>query len=45
MITQLNPALPIKTPKGPALAHFLIDNGIENDIYGIESDLHVSCST
>jgi hypothetical protein len=29
MILQLNPALPLITPKGPALAHFLIDYGIE----------------
>ena len=32
MILQLNPPLPIQTPKGPALAHFMIDTGIENDI-------------
>jgi len=32
LILQLNPSLPIKTPKGPALAHFLIDEGIEHDI-------------
>ena len=25
MITQLDPPLPMETPKGPALAHFLID--------------------
>jgi hypothetical protein len=29
MITQLNPPLPLMTPKGPALAHFLIDYGPE----------------
>ena len=32
MILQLNPPLPLVTPKGPALAHFMIDTGIENDI-------------
>lgn len=29
MITQLNPPLPLSTPKGPGLAHFLIDYGPE----------------
>lgn len=29
---QLNPPLPISTPKGPALAHFLIDYGPEHDL-------------
>lgn len=32
MILQLNPPLPMTTPKGKALAHFLIDYGIESDI-------------
>lgn len=32
MILQLNPPLPMNTPKGKALAHFLIDYGIEADI-------------
>jgi hypothetical protein len=32
MITQLNPPLPIVTPKGKALAHIIIDTGIENEI-------------
>ena len=32
MIVQLNPALPVITPKGKALAHFLIDEGIEHNI-------------
>lgn len=32
MILQLNPPLPMITPKGKALAHFLIDYGIEADI-------------
>lgn len=31
-ILQLDPALPLKTPKGYALAHFLIDYGQESDL-------------
>lgn len=31
-ILQLNPPLPIITPKGKALAHFLIDEGIEHHL-------------
>lgn len=29
---QLNPTIPVITPKGKAIAHFLIDNGIESDL-------------
>lgn len=32
MILQLNPPLPVTTPKGKALAHAIIDTGIENEI-------------
>lgn len=32
MIIQLNPPLPIITKNGPALAHLLIDEGIEHDL-------------
>jgi len=32
MITRIDPPLPITTPKGKALAHFLIDYGIEHDL-------------
>ena len=32
---QLNPPIPLETPKGPALAHFLIDYGPENDLYWV----------
>ena len=32
MIIQLNPALPVMTPKGEAYAHFLIDYGIEEHL-------------
>jgi hypothetical protein len=31
-IVQLNPPLPLNTPKGSALAHFLIDMGPEHNI-------------
>lgn len=31
-LLQLNPALPIETPKGKALAHVLIDYGAEADL-------------
>lgn len=31
-VTQLNPTLPLDTPKGPALAHFLIDYGEEHNL-------------
>ena len=32
MMLQLDPALPVETPKGKALAHVLIDYGIEADL-------------
>jgi hypothetical protein len=32
MITQLNPPLPMHTPKGDGLAHFVIDYGPETDL-------------
>lgn len=32
MITRIDPPLPITTPKGKAMAHFLIDYGIEHDL-------------
>lgn len=35
MIKQLNPPIPVVTPKGKAIAHFLIDYGIENDLYWV----------
>ena len=35
MILQLNPPIPIFTPKGKGLAHILIDYGIESDIYWV----------
>lgn len=35
MITRIDPPLPVETPKGKGLAHFLIDYGIENNFYWI----------
>ena len=35
MIKQIHPPIPLKTPKGLALAHFLIDYGIEHDLYWV----------
>ena len=32
MITQLNPPLPLHTPKGDGLAHLVIDYGPESDL-------------
>jgi len=32
MLVQLNPPLRLSTPKGPGLAHFLIDYGPEADL-------------
>lgn len=34
-ITQLNPPIPLETPKGKALAHFVIDYGPEYDLLWI----------
>ena len=32
MVIRIDPPIPLMTPKGRAIAHFLIDNGIENDL-------------
>lgn len=32
MIIQLRPSIPLQTPKGPAIAHFMIDTGLENEL-------------
>ena len=32
MLTQLDPPLPLQTPKGDGLAHFVIDYGPETDL-------------
>lgn len=30
--TRIDPPLPVKTPKGNAYAHFLLDYGLENNL-------------
>jgi hypothetical protein len=35
MIVQLNPPLPLNTPKGSAYAHFMIDYGIEENLFWV----------
>jgi hypothetical protein len=35
MILQLQPPLPVKTNRGTGLAHFLIDEGIEHDLFWV----------
>jgi hypothetical protein len=32
MIIQLNPPIPVETPKGSALCHLVIDYGIEHNL-------------
>jgi hypothetical protein len=32
MLTQLDPPIPVVTPKGKGLAHVLIDYGAEHDL-------------
>jgi hypothetical protein len=32
MMLQLNPAIPVVTPKGKGIAHVLIDYGVEADL-------------
>jgi len=32
MILQLNPPIPLDTPKGSALAHFVVDYGPEHNL-------------
>lgn len=32
MLTRVDPPIPVMTPKGKAIAHFIIDTGIENDL-------------
>jgi len=31
-IIRIDPPIPLMTPKGRAIAHFLIDAGVENDL-------------
>ena len=35
MMVQLNPPIPLDTPKGPGLATFVIDYGIEHHLYWV----------
>lgn len=35
MLVRIDPALPLKTPKGNAYAHFLIDYGMEDDLFWV----------
>lgn len=35
MLLQLNPPIPVTTPKGKALAHILVDYGAESDLVWI----------
>jgi hypothetical protein len=35
MIIQLNPCIPMTSPKGSCLAHFLIDYSPEHDLYWV----------
>lgn len=32
MILQLNPPIPVLTPKGPGIAHLVIDYGVEHNL-------------
>jgi len=34
-ITRIDPPLPLLNPKGKAMAHFLIDYGLEHDLYWV----------
>jgi hypothetical protein len=45
MITQLNPALPLVTPRGKGLAHLVIDYGTDHDLVWVvfQSDGQVWC--
>lgn len=35
IVTQLNPPIPMNCPKGKGLAHFVIDYGLENNLYWV----------
>jgi hypothetical protein len=43
MLLQLNPAIPVVTPKGKALAHILIDYGPEHDLIWVCFEQDGSC--
>lgn len=35
MILQLNPQIPVETPKGPGMAHLVIDYGVEHNLFWV----------
>lgn len=35
MILQLNPPIPVETPKGSGMAHLVIDYGIEHNLFWV----------
>lgn len=35
MILRIDPPIPLETPKGGAVAHFLIDYGMESNLYWV----------
>jgi hypothetical protein len=35
MILQLNPLIPVETPKGPGMAHLVIDYGPEHNLFWV----------
>lgn len=35
MILQLNPPLPVLTPKGSGIAHLVIDYGVEHNLHWV----------
>ena len=46
MIQQINPPLPVQTPRGNGLAHFLIDYGPEHHLmWVVFLDLNGECWT
>jgi len=42
---QLNPPLPVMTPKGPAIAHFIIDYGPEHHLNWVVFQENGECWT
>ena len=45
MILQLNPPLQVKTPKGKAIAHFLVDYGPDHDLLWVCFEMDGECWT
>ena len=45
MMLQLDPPLQVKTPKGPALAHVLIDYGPDHDLLWVCFQMDGECWT